>query len=253
MKTNGQPQETVLRIKGFIIPDPTRLGKHIGELKVNRTEFNFGNILDTESKRDSILVKNSSSEKMELVFEWESEEIENFKIEMPDNELESGEESYIYGYLEGSEQGEYGFNRLRFRFNDRLHPEKTRGGLSVTYSQNEDFGSWSAEKKSQAAVIKLQRSVYDFGERQQGELIDCEFSYSNEGKSDLIIRDVRKTSFVEVKEIDRVVSPGGSGRLILEVDTARSSGNFIRYITITTNSPTRVKNKLTIRGKIVDK
>jgi hypothetical protein len=253
VKTNGQPSETVLRITGFIIPDPTQLRKHIGKLQVNRGEFNFANVYDTERARDSILVGNFGQEPIELVFEGLEEFSEIFDLEMEDNELTPEETDFIYCTLKPGKTGDYGFNRHSVRFYDKNDPVGTQGNLQITYHKNEDFRAWSYEQKANAPNIKYQNTTCDFGTKKQNELVECKFIYSNTGSSDLIIRDVRSASFVSVKSLDKVVAPGEEGELILEVDLTRSTGSFIRYITVTTNCPTRVKNKLTLRGKVIDR
>lgn len=253
MKTNGSPSETILRIRGFVISDPSSLRKRIGMLEVNRAEFNFGNILDTEVKRDSILIRNSSDKEMELIFEPPEEKAENFKLELGMNPLPSGASCFIYGELHGDPGGEYGFVRYRYTFYDKHNPEKQRGGLQASYTQNEDFSVWTNEERDKAPNIRFSQTTCDFGEKRRKELIECVFEFTNTGKSDLIIRDVRRASFIELVRIDERVKPGEKGELVFDVNLTRSQGEFIRYITVTTNCPGRIKNKLTIRGKIVDR
>ena len=83
--------------------------------------------------------------------------------------------------------------------------------------------------------------------------MECEFSFSNPGQSDLIIRDISTASFVNVISYDEKVSPGEKGIILLGIDLQRSVGDFKRNIMITTNCPTRGKNKLTIKGKVIDR
>jgi len=253
VKTNGKPSETILRIRGLVIPDPTSLRKRIGLLEINRAEFNFGNILDTEVKRDSILIRNSSDKEMELIFESPEEAADNFKLEPGMNPLPSGETCFIYGELHGDPEGEYGFVRYRYTFYDKHNPEKQRGGIQVSYNQSEDFSAWTNEQKAKAPNIRFSQTTCDFGEKSRKELIECVFEFTNTGLSDLIIRDVRKASFIKFVRMDECVKPGEKGELVFDVSLTRSQGEFIRYITVTTNCPGRKKNKLTIRGKIVDR
>ena len=252
VQTNGEPKEVVLRIKGFIVPDPTVLRKNFGNLRMNRAEFSFTTIYDTETKRDSIVVGNIGESEIDLVFEKEENE-EMLEITIRDNPILVGETTYIYAELRGDKDGEYGFNRKRVKFYDRNNPEKTMGILLISYSQAEDFKAWTNEERSHAPQVKFRQTTVDFGNRRNDEEVECEFTFSNPGQSDLIIRNIETASFVNVISYDEKVSPGEEGKIILGVNLQRSVGEFKRNIKITTNCPTREKNNLTIKGKVIDR
>ena len=250
--TNGNPREAVLRIKGYIIPDPTNLRKRIGNLQVTRAEFNFSEILDTETKLDSIMIKNDG--KAEMSLKIEKDEIPpNMEIIIAQPELEVGETTFIHSKIWGDKTGKYGFSRARVKFWDDNNPEKTLGNIQISYSQKEDFSAWTNEQKSQAPGLRFKQTTYNFGKASYTEDIVCEFSFSNPGKSKLIIRDIRLSSFVEILSYDESVPAGGEGKLILKINLKRAVGDFIRYVTVITNCPTRSSKRLTIKGKVIDK
>jgi len=250
--TNGNPREAVLRIKGYIIPDPTNLRKRIGELQVNRAEFNYGELLDTEIRIDSIMIRNNGDTEMSLTLA-DKEIPANMAIEIAQPELGVGEITFIYGRIWGDKAGKYGFSRARVKFWDDNNPKKTLGNIQISYSQKEDFGAWTNEQKSQAPGLKFKQTSYNFGEASYKDEIVCEFDFSNPGKSDLIIRDIRLSSFVEILSYDKSVPAGGEGKLSFKINLERSVGDFIRYVTVITNCPTRGSKRLTIKGKVVDK
>lgn len=250
--TNGNPREVVLRIKGFIIPDPTNLHKRIGDLQVTRAEFNFGEILDTETKLDSIMIKNDGEAEMSLKLEVE-EIPPNMEIIINQPELEVGETTFIYGKIWGDKTGKYGFSRARVKFWDDNNPEKTLGNLQITWSQKEDFSAWTNEQNSKAPGLRFRQTTYNFGEASYTDDIVCEFSFSNPGKSDLIIRDIRLSSFVEIISYDERVPAGGEGKLSFRINLERAVGDFIRYVTVITNCRTQSSKRLTIKGNVIDK
>jgi Protein of unknown function (DUF1573) len=250
--TNGEPREAVLRIKGFIIADPSQLRKKIGDLRLNRAEFNFSEVYDTEIRRDSIKVKNNGAAEMEIAFD-RSELGTNLEVEIENNLLDVGESTYIYGTIYGDKEGKYGFKRLRVKFWDENNPDKTIGNLQISYSQIEDFRGWTNEQKSQAPGLKFRQTRVNFGEADYREKIECVFPFSNPGKSDLLIRDIRLASFVEILSYDERVPAGGEGEIVFLANLERSAGDFIRHITVITNCPTQSNKRLTIKGKVIDK
>ncbi|MCF7911160.1 MAG: DUF1573 domain-containing protein [Candidatus Cloacimonetes bacterium] len=252
VQTNGEPREAVLRIRGRVIADPTLLRKKIGDLQLNRAEFNFGEVLDTEIRRDSIMIRNNGSHEMELEFD-KSELDDNLKLEIAANPLAVGESSFIYTTFQGDKSGKYGFKRMRVKFWDSNNPDKTIGNLLISYSQSEDFDSWTDEQKSHAPGIRFRQTLINFGEAHYSEEIECEFSFSNPGNGDLLIRDIKLSSFVEILSYDERVPAGGEGRILLRLNLERSVGDFTRYITVISNCPTQSSKRLSIKGKVIDR
>lgn len=251
VETNGTPSQLVLRVKGFVIPDPTALRKRIGQLQINRAEFNFGNVFDTEVKRDSIMFRNDSNHDMELDIDL-STKPENIDIYLEEEVVPPGEMGMIMAVFEGVKGGTYGFQRFRAGFNDKAYPDSTRGQLIITYNQQEDFSGLTPEEKANAPRIKFDDKTCDFGRKRYGEDLICEFTFTNTGKSPLKIRHIRLPSHVSEKESDRLVMPGEKGKIILSADTSRMSGEMIRYVHVTTNCPNSTRVRLTIRGKVID-
>jgi len=250
--TSGNPREAVLKIKGYIIADPTNLRKRIGELKVTRAEFNFNVILDTETRLDSIMIKNDGQAAMSLKLEKEAIP-PNMEIIIDQPELEVGETTNIYGKIWGDKAGKYGFSRAQVKFWDENNPDKTIGRIQISYSQKEDFSAWTNEQKSNAPGMKFKKTAYNFREASYKDEIICEFEFSNPGKSDLIIRDIRLSSFVEILSYDDNVPAGGEGKLLFTINLNRAVGDFSRYVTIITNCPAQSSKRLSINGKVIDK
>ena len=249
MVTNAAQREVVLRVNGFIVPDPNKLRKHIGKLRMNRAEVNFGTILDTATKYDSILVRNDSNHIMNLEFNL-AEKPWNIDISIDNNELEPGEITLIKASFTGDKEGKYGFSRFRINFTDVDFPLETKGQLIISYSQQEDFKSWSNEQKANAPRLKFFNKTVKFSEVVMGEQVECEYRFENTGKSVLKIRDIRLPSHVSILRYDENTEPGEEGSIVLSVDTTRMTGDLIRYVNITTNSRTVARVRLTIEGEI---
>lgn len=250
--TNGKQREIVLRIRGNIIPDESVLRKHVGQLQVNRAELNFGNVLDSEVKIDSMLIYNSSNHIIELEFDF-SEKPDNVDISMDKKQLKPKEQGHILGHFRGDKDAEYGFNRFRVNFHDKAYPDSTRGQIIITYNQEEDFRTLSAEERKSAPRMEFDNKDCNFGRKRQGEKAVCVYKFRNTGKRDLIIRNIRLAGMIEIESYDRVTEPGKEGEIILVVDTSRVKGSMIRYIHVMTNCPTSPKVRLGLEGKVIDR
>lgn len=250
--SNAKQREVVLRVEGFIIPDPSVLRKRLGQLRLTRAEFNFGNVFDTEVKTDSIVIKNVSNHDFELGIDL-ADKPSNIEIIVPELPLKPGEEGLVFAKVAGQVEGEYGFQRYRLKFWDKVYPDSTMGQFILTYNQQEDFTKLTESERRLAPRIEFKSKGYNFGKRVQGEKVECRYEFENKGKSMLKIRGLRLPTGVTAGEFKREIGAGEKGEIILVADTSRMSGELIRYIHITTNCPTSSKVRLSIKGKVIDK
>jgi hypothetical protein len=118
------------------------------------------------------------------------------------------------------------------------------------------FTSVSCSEKSEkkpgkkAAKIEFKDTGHDFGELKYGADGSCEFIFTNNGKSPLILDNVKSTCGCTVPEWTREpVRASGTGKIRVIYDTHRA-GAFSKTLIVTSNasnSPVR----LFIKGKVL--
>ena len=109
-----------------------------------------------------------------------------------------------------------------------------------------------AQSQDTTLVIKFEKTVHDYGTNQQGSDGSVEFKFTNEGKTPLILNNVRSSCGCTVPSWTREpLPPGGSGSIKVVYNTA-SIGAFSKSVTVSSNA----KNSdvvLMIKGNVVQK
>ncbi len=109
---------------------------------------------------------------------------------------------------------------------------KGRKGGAISGDQPADTGN---------AVITFAEYEHNFGIVKEGEKIGCIFSYTNTGKSALIIHSATTSCGCTVSKYNsRPINPGKSGTLEVVFDTEGRSGLQSKTITVNSNAVTPV-------------
>jgi hypothetical protein len=95
----------------------------------------------------------------------------------------------------------------------------------------------SAIIQAEAPIIKFDKDVYDFGKIKQGESVSYDFTFTNEGKAPLIIKDAVATCGCTVPEPpkDPILS-GQSAKIKVVFNSAGKEGLQDKVVTITANT-----------------
>jgi hypothetical protein len=85
-----------------------------------------------------------------------------------------------------------------------------------------------AEEVQPKPKVVVPAPIYDAGVVSKGAKVIHDFEVKNEGDGDLQILDVRAACGCTVASFDRLIPPGGSGHVHLEVDTTAFVGPIAR-------------------------
>jgi len=145
----------------------------------------------------------------------------------------------------------YGFISHRFYLSfDGSKDYKNSIGVSATIE--EDFTVLSPEQMAAAPVLQFNATEFDFGDIKQGEKKDYTFSLTNNGKSDLIIRNVRSScGCTAVAPSKKVISAGETAPLKITFDSAGKRGRQSKSVTIITNDPKNSTTTLRISCNVI--
>lgn len=104
-------------------------------------------------------------------------------------------------------------------------------------------------KDPNAAQIKFEKDLHDFGTIEKEGNGTYEFVFTNNGKSPLIINGAKGSCGCTVPEWPKdPIAPGSSGRIKVTYDTKRV-GSFTKTVTITSNAEEASK-VIKIKGKV---
>jgi hypothetical protein len=98
--------------------------------------------------------------------------------------------------------------------------------------------------------IEVIPETKDAGTVAKGQMIESTFVVKNNGGSDLIISDARPGCGCTVASFDKVVKPGGEGKVISSVDTKNFSGPISKSILLISNDPDRPQLNLFIKATV---
>lgn len=96
-----------------------------------------------------------------------------------------------------------------------------------------------------AAVITFSEKVFDFGEIEEGDVVEHTFKFTNTGKSPLIISNARASCGCTVPKWPTYpISPGQSGEIDVKFNSKDKAGEIDKSVTVTANT---LPNKTSIR------
>jgi hypothetical protein len=251
VSSNAENGTTVLRITGRVDERERTLAelypRQIGSLRVKSNHISFARVKENEVKTQELELVNDTDKPVEVGFRTVPGHI-TAKAE-PQKIPANGKGKLIVTY-NAKEANTFGFASHRIYLSlDGSNDYRASVGVSATIE--EDFSALSAEELAKAPVAKFSESSYDFGEMKQGEKKDHTFNLTNEGKSELIIRNVRSScGCTAVAPSKKVIAPGESVPIKVTFDSRGKRGRQSKSVTVITNDPKAPTSMLRISCNI---
>lgn len=86
------------------------------------------------------------------------------------------------------------------------------------------------------AAFEFEESQFDFGEIQQGDVVEHTFKFTNTGEAPLVITDTKVTCGCTTPSFTKEpVAPGETGEILVKFNSAGKSGNTSKTITVMAN------------------
>ena len=91
--------------------------------------------------------------------------------------------------------------------------------------------------------VEFDKEIHDFGEIQQGEIVETTFEIKNVGENDLYIVDAHASCGCTVPEVTKeAIKPGESAPISVKFDSNGKSGEVTKTVMITCNTDKIVEN-----------
>ena len=104
--------------------------------------------------------------------------------------------------------------------------------------------------QSLVAIITFEEEVFEFGEVDEGAVIEHRFRFTNTGAVPLVISDVRSTCGCTVADWPKdLIDPGATGEIEVRFNTQNKKGGQEKPVTITANT-FPAKTQVYLRGKV---
>ena len=250
--SNDQNQPILsLTIKGQVLAKPRAVidlyPMKMGNLLFESSQFNLTNAKNNEIRSDTIKFYNNWNKSIDITFKDLSESL---KAEAVPTSIKPKKEGLIIIHYDVAKRNDFGYiyDRMLLETNDSIQPEKT---LNISMNIVEDFSNLTPQQLADAPIIKFKSNTYNFTSAKQGDKVACSFTFTNEGKSDLIIHKVKASCGCTATSPEKTtLKPGESSKINATFDTAGKSGKQYKTITVVTNDPKTATLMLSIEGMV---
>ena len=240
-----------LVIRGVVIPSDKVEDVYkftVGDIRLETIYAAFGEIYKGQTPGFTIKVFNTSqNEPATLSFRQVPAHL---NIRMIPAILEPQQEGSIKLEYQTSNMKDWDFvvDRLELLINGKAYPNNR---INITANIKEDFSTLTAVDLEKAAQAAIDNPVFDFGTVKANSMVEHNFTLTNTGKSDLIIRKVSATcGCTAVQPAKTQIRPGESTVIQATFNTTGREGNQKKAITVITNDPKRSRILLWINGII---
>ena len=251
--SNAKPAVTVLIIEGEVTPREKTIEElftfAVGPVRFQSNHLAFTTTKKTEKKIRVMPVINTSKEPATVEFEGLPAHL---RLKVTPATLKPGEKGIIEGTYDARlNAGAWGNvnDLVRLKVNGQKQPNIY---LYVSANLVEDFSGLNAQELANAPVFKLESNTVNFGTIPQKSSANVEFSFTNEGKSDLIIRHVKSgCGCTALMPTENVIKPGDKGSIKAKFNSGGYKGQIYKNIFVYTNDPKNSQVMLMIKGEVL--
>jgi len=237
--SNAIAPTSVLQINGTI-QEKTRtvediFNRVIGDFRFKNVHVAFGRVFLNEVKVDTLEFIYTGNEPVKIGAKLVNSTFLMVKI-IPEI-LKTNEKGLIVVSYDAKLRNDWGFviDRFMLTQNDK---DVVNSLITVTATIEENFTDLNDAQRANAPKIEMLVQNFDFGEVSEGDLLEKEFTFTNVGKSDLIIRKIKAScGCTTVEPADKVIKPGKSSSFKASIRTNGFKGKIAKTVTIITNDP----------------
>ena len=249
--TTGQQKTLVLRISGQVEPKPRTIEDDfptvIGGLRVKYRALNMGRILDNGPSEKEFQIYNNSEKP--IVFQEEVEGPDYITVGFEPVELQPKEKGMIKVSYDASKKNDLGFMSDNIVFYTDEEGDDSRKSFSVYADVNEYFPPLTPEAMAVAPKLKIEENVFDFGKIKQEDVVETEFTFINDGKSNLNFRKTKSScgcTIINMPKMD--IAPAESMTIKVSFNAKGRRGIQQKSVTLYTNDPVNPVQRVTVKA-----
>jgi hypothetical protein len=252
VSSNADNADVVLTILGEVTPRVRTIEEdypnEIGPLRAKTNHIAFVQIKENQVKKDSTEIINNTDKPIQLSFKTPPPHL---SAVIKPATLAPKQKGYIVVTFDANKIKAYGFVMGRIYLNVDGQDDY-KNSIAVSTTLEEDFSGLSADDLKNAPIVKYDLESFDFGDIKPGSKVEHTFNLKNEGKKDLIIRDVKSScGCTAVSPSKNIVASGESVPLKVTFDSTGKNGRNNKTITVITNDPKNPTTVLRISSNIL--
>jgi hypothetical protein len=238
--TNTKPEVSVLVIKGEVIPHEKTIEElftfAVGAVRFESNHMAFTNVKKTEKKMRVMQLINTSAAPVKVEFEALPQHL---VLKSNPETLKPGQKGMVEGTFDATKNGGWGnvSDMVKIKLNGVVQENVY---YYVSANLVEDFSNLSKDELANAPVFKVASTTFDLGKIKGSTQNEVEFKFTNEGKSDLLIRFIRSTcgcTAVQQGNQGVGIKPGESSSIKATFNSGSYSGKVTKAIYVYTNDP----------------
>ena len=238
--TNSKPEVVVLVIKGEVTPREKTVEElflfPVGAVRFENQQLAFTNVKKTEKKIRIMKLINTSIDPVKVEFDGLPAHL---ALKANPETLKPGEKGLVEGTYDATKNPGWGnvSDMVKVKLNG---VPQENVFYYVSANLVEDFSSLSKEDMANAPVFKLASTTVDLGKIKGSTQNEVEFKFTNEGKSDLMIRHIRATcgcTAVQQGNQGIGIKPGQSSSIKAIFSSGSYVGKVTKAIYVYTNDP----------------
>jgi hypothetical protein len=250
--SNAEPSVTVLTIKGKVEPRTLSLEeqypREMGPIRWKSNYLSLGSMLSAEEKTDTLTYYNPTEKEVALgVYRAPG----HLTITFDPQKVPAGKTGKMIVKYDSKKRNAFGYVSDRIYLEvDGVRDNNFSIGVSVTL--NEDFSKMTDEEKANAPVAVIENNVFDFGSVREGNNVVHSFKLTNNGKSDLLIRNVKASCGCTAVKNENLVKPGQTTEIKVDFNSKGKKGRQNKSVTVITNDPANSTLVLRIMGNVTE-
>lgn len=250
VNANSQPSVAVLTIRGSVTPREKTVEeiypRVMGPLRWKSNYLSLGSMFTTEIKTEELEFINTSDKPATVGVSRSTEPI---KIEFVPTTIKPGEKGIMKITYDANKKEAFGSvsDRVYLLINDE---KQNTYSVGISLTLKEDFSNLSADQLAKAPIANFAEKTYDFGNITQGAKIDHNFKLTNDGKTNLIIRNVKASCGCTAVKNASIVKPGETIDIQVEFNSRGKRSRQNKSITVVTNDPKNSTTILRITGTV---
>jgi hypothetical protein len=215
------------------------------KVSAQQLAYNFGDVNQGDIVSHSFVLSNNGGDLLSIL---DVKASCGCTAANPDkNSLKPGETTNIV--VSFNSKGRKGVQNktVAVKTNDKENPT-----LTFTIKCNVIVPEKAANKDG--ALILFPENQFDFGQVSEGQIVEHTFKFSNSGNAVLNIKDIKTSCGCTAAMVsEKVIKPGESGSIKVELDTKSRAGKMSRTVTVVSNDQNNPNKVITIFADVIKK
>lgn len=238
--TNTKPEVTILTIKGEVTPREKTVEElftfAVDSVRFESIQLAFTSIKKNAKKIRVMPVINTSKKPVKIEFENVPSHL---SLKVTPEILKPGQKGLVEGTFDATKNSGWGNvnDMIRVKLNG---VPQNNAYYYVSANLVEDFSALSKDELANAPVFKLEKTTVELGKIKGSTQNEIEFKFTNAGKSDLFIRNVRATcgcTAVQQGTQGVGIKPGQSSSIKATFNSGSYTGRVTKSIYVYANDP----------------